>query len=75
MKTTIDSSITSIAETAKRIIYSFQVLIIGIAIPVLFIIGISNHTQMKQQENVKDQVTNTTQLSPNEVVGFSVVKI
>ena len=75
MKTTIDSSITSIAESAKRIIYSFQVLIIGIAIPVLFIIGISNRTQMKQQENVKDQVTNTTQLSPNQVVGFSVVKI
>jgi hypothetical protein len=75
MKTTIDSSITSIAESVKRIIYSFQVLMVGIAIPVLFIIGISNGTQKKQQENVKDRVTNTTQLSPNEVVGFSVVKI
>jgi len=75
MKTTINSSITSIAESAKRIIYSFQVLMVGIAIPVLFIIGISNGIQKKQQENVKDQVTNTTQLSPNQVVGFSVVKI
>jgi hypothetical protein len=75
MKTTINSSITSISESAKRIIYSFQVLMVGIAIPVLFIIGISNDTQKKQQENVKDQVTNTTQLSPNQVVGFSVVKI
>ncbi|HEX7457330.1 MAG TPA: hypothetical protein VF301_02760 [Ginsengibacter sp.] len=75
MKTIINSGIASIAESVKRTIYSFQVLMVGIAIPVLFIIGISNDTQKKQQENVKDQVTNTTQLSPNQVVGFSVVKI
>jgi hypothetical protein len=75
MKTTISSSITSISESAKRIIYSFQVLMVGIAIPVLFIIGISNTAQKKQQENVTEQVSNTAQLSTNPVVGFSVVKI
>ena len=75
MKTVINNSIASIAESAKRIIYSFQVLMVGIAIPVLFIIGISNSTQKKQQENVKDHVTNTAQLPLNQVVGFSVVEI
>jgi len=75
MKTTISSTITSISESAKRIIYSFQVLMVGIAIPVLFIIGISNTAQKKQQENVTEQVTNTAQLSTNPVVGFSVIKI
>ena len=75
MKTTISSSITSISESAKRIIYSFQVLMVGIAIPVLFIIGISNTAQKKQQENVTERVTNIAQLSTNPVVGFSVVKI
>ena len=74
MKTTINSSITSISESAKRIIYSFQVLMVGIAIPVLFIIGISG-TQKKQQENATEQITNTAQLPTNPVVGFSVIKI
>jgi hypothetical protein len=75
MKTTINSSITSISESAKRIIYSFQVLMVGIAIPVLFIIGISNDTQKKQQEKTTEQITNTAQLPTNPVVGFSVIKI
>lgn len=74
MKTTINSSKASIFETAKRFIYSFQVLMIGVAIPVLFLIGISNSAQKKSQENVPDQVTNTAQLS-NQVVGFTFVRI
>jgi hypothetical protein len=75
MKTIINSSIASIAESAKRIIYSFQVLIVGIAIPVLFIIGISNIAQKKQKENVTNEVTNTAQLPANLVVGFPIVEI
>ncbi|CAN5162458.1 hypothetical protein BH20BAC1_BH20BAC1_09040 [soil metagenome] len=34
----------NIAESLKRLLYSFQVLIVGIAIPVLFMMGISTKT-------------------------------
>ncbi|HEY5406709.1 MAG TPA: hypothetical protein VIJ92_06475 [Ginsengibacter sp.] len=75
MKTIISNSIDSIGETVKRTIYSFQVLMVGIAIPVLFIIGISNANQKKQVETQTEQVTNSSQLPTNPVVGFPVVEI
>ena len=75
MKTIISNSIASISETAKRIIYSFQVLIVGVAIPVLFIIGISNANQAKKTGTETEQVNNSTQLPANPVVGFTIVKI
>ncbi len=75
MKTIINNRLASISESVKRTIYSFQVLIIGVAIPVLFIIGISNISQKKSEKDVTEQVTNTTQLPSDQVVGFSIVKI
>ncbi len=74
MKTIANNTETSMFETVKRFIYSFQVLIIGVAIPVLFIIGISNINQKKSREDITNQVSNTTQLS-TRVVGFPLVKI
>ena len=75
MKTIISNSIASISETVKRTIYSFQVLIVGVAIPVLFIIGISNASQTKRVETETEQVNSSAQLHTNQVVGFPVVKI
>ena len=74
MKTIINNSIASISETVKRTIYSFQVLIVGVAIPVLFIIGISNASQTKKSGTETEQVNNLTQLSANPAVGFTIVK-
>ncbi len=74
MKTIISNSIASISETVKRTIYSFQVLIVGVAIPVLFIIGISNANQTKTVQTETEQV-NSAQLPTNPVVGFPVVEI
>jgi len=67
MKTTINNRENSTFEFVKRFIYSFQMLMVGIAIPVLFIIGISNGNQKKSKEPVVNEVTNTTQLSPRQV--------
>ncbi|MEO7961432.1 MAG: hypothetical protein ABIR19_07790 [Ginsengibacter sp.] len=55
-------------EMFKRIIYAFQVLIIGIAIPALFLIGIStnNDTGKSNQDNVQKQQDITASTS-----GFS----
>jgi len=75
MKTIISNSIGSISESVKRTIYSFQVLIVGVAIPVLFIIGISNANQTKKVETETEQVNNLTQLPANPAVGFPVVEI
>lgn len=74
MKTIINNRMASISESVKRIIYSFQVLIVGVAIPVLFIIGISNANQPKKVETETEQVNNSAQL-PTSVVGFAVVEI
>jgi hypothetical protein len=75
MKTVINSNENSILEFAKRGIYSFQVLIVGIAIPFLFLFGISNGNQKKVDENQMKEMSNMTELSSNNVVGFYIPSI
>lgn len=75
MKTLINSSKTSILEFVKRSLYSFQVLMVGIAIPVLFIIGISDGNQKKTQKNDVNEVTNTTQQLPEQLVDLNIARI
>jgi hypothetical protein len=58
MKTVINVNETSTFEFAKHIIYSFQVLMVGIAIPFLFFIGISDVNQKKTQETEVKEITN-----------------
>ncbi len=75
MKTLINSSTTSIVEFAKRTIYSFQVLIVGIAIPFLFLIGISTTNQdtsgkKTNQIEVKES-SNTTEVTPGSAVNLN----
>lgn len=43
MNTVIINQTTKRLEKAKRILYSFEVLIIGVLIPFLFIIGINTN--------------------------------
>ncbi len=43
MKTVIENVATESFEFAKRTLYSFEVLIIGIFIPVLFLVGINTN--------------------------------
>ena len=75
MKTLINSSKTSVLEFVKRSLYSFQVLMVGIAIPVLFIIGISDGNQKKTQKNDVNEVTNTTQQLPEQLVDLNIARI
>ena len=51
---TVNSSYTGIVlESAKRILYSFQVMVLGLLIPFLFVFGISYHTP---KETSKDGI-------------------
>ncbi len=63
MNTVINSNENSIAEFAKRSFYSFQVLTVGIAIPFLFLFGISHTNHKKVKENEVHEVKNVTQVS------------
>jgi len=51
MKTAINNVAAESFEHAKRILYSFEVLIIGILIPALFFVGITNDTHKETWEN------------------------
>lgn len=75
MKTIIDGNENSVFEFAKRSIYSFQVLIVGIAIPFLFLFGISNANQKKIDENQAKEISIMTDLSASNVIGFYIPKI
>lgn len=75
MKTIINSNENSVLEVAKRSIYSFQVLIVGFAIPFLFLFGISNANQKKIDENQAKEMSNMRNLSVNHVIGFYIPKI
>ncbi|MGH2647299.1 MAG: hypothetical protein ACRDE8_07015 [Ginsengibacter sp.] len=70
MNSVINSNENSIFEFAKRSFYSFQVLIIGIAIPFLFLFGISNHSQKQVQENQVKEITNSTPSAAKPVIGL-----
>jgi hypothetical protein len=71
MKTVINSNENSVIELAKRSFYSFQVLIIGIAILFLFLFGISNANQKNAGEQPQvNETSNTTLVTAKPVVGL-----
>jgi hypothetical protein len=70
MNTVINSNENSMIEFAKRGFYSFQVLIIGLAIPFLFIFGISHSDPKKVQENEVKEISNVTQVSTKPITIF-----
>ncbi len=57
MKTTINNEETMGMEFFKRCLYSFQVLIVGIAIPVLFFLGISTRADQKKARQTEISVS------------------
>lgn len=69
MKTLINVAAESF-EFAKRILYSFEVLIIGVLIPVLFIIGI-NTERLKDSSETEINISQPNQVAPVQgVVDF-----
>ena len=75
MKTVINNQESGKLEIFKRILYSFQVLMVGIALPVLFLIGISDGNQKKSTETEVKEISNTTQLSTTQAVDFYIPRI
>jgi hypothetical protein len=68
MKTVIKSNQISTFEIAKYTLYSLQVLVIGIAIPILFFIGISVFDEKKTVEPEAKQTIPTAQISAKPAV-------
>jgi hypothetical protein len=73
MKTLINNEETPRLEFFKRILYSFQVLIVGIAIPVLFFLGISTREdQKKAKENEMSISANSSKLTASSAIDLSI---
>ncbi len=73
MKTVINNEETPRLELFKRILYSFQVLIIGVAIPVLFFLGISTREdQKKAKENEMSISANSSKLTASSAIDLSI---
>ena len=69
MKEVINNEETSRLEFFKRVLYSFQVLIIGIAIPVLFFLGISTREDQKKAKEIEMGVSaSSSKLTANSAV-------
>lgn len=68
MKSLIKSNQISTFEIAKLKIYFLRLLIIGIAIPILFFIGIPKSNQKKTVEPEVTQIIPTAQISAKPAV-------
>jgi len=75
MKTVINNEESVKVEFFKRLLYSFQVLMVGIALPLLFLVGISDGNQKKSAEVEVKETSNTTQLSAKPIVGLFIPTI
>ena len=75
MTTVINNEALGNTEFFKRVLYSFQVLMVGIALPLLFLVGISDGNQKKLPEDTIQQTSNTTQLSAKPIVGLFIPRI
>ena len=62
-------------ELFKRILYSFQVLVVGIAIPALFILGISSNFQKKTPDTEMVKPINSVDLTVSPTVTLPAEKI
>jgi hypothetical protein len=75
MKTVINNEGSDKLEFFKRALYSFQVLVVGIALPLLFLVGISDGNQKKTTETEVKEITNPTQLSAKPMVELYIPRI
>ncbi len=75
MKKVIINEETPGFELFKRVLYSFQVLIVGIAIPVLFFLGVSTKDQKKEKEiemSISANTSNSTAISAIKLVNHQI---
>lgn len=70
MKTAINNQPTERFEFAKRVLASFQVLIIGVMFPVLFVAGVTKQDQ-KQPLKTETSVSPVNQFTVQGLVDFS----
>ncbi|MEO8764575.1 MAG: hypothetical protein ABI416_09825 [Ginsengibacter sp.] len=75
MTSVINNDETGKVEFFKRILYSFQVLIVGIALPLLFLVGISDGNQKKPAETEVKESSSSIQLSSKPMVGLFIPRI
>ena len=70
MKTAINNQSTERFEFAKRVLASFQVLIIGVMFPVLFVAGVTKQDQ-KEPSKTENSVSKPRQFTVQNMVDFS----
>ena len=75
MKTVLNNEESGKMELFKRTLYSFQVLVVGIALPLLFLVGISDGNQKKPAESELKEISNSTQLSAKPIVELYIPRI
>lgn len=77
MKKAINKTATQGLETLNRILFSFQVLIIGIAIPALFFLGISTREDQKKvpEKEISASANNTQATASSTIALPSVIEI
>jgi hypothetical protein len=72
MKQVINIEESPTVEFFKRALYSFQVLMVGIALPLLFCIGISDGNQKKPADTETTGITTIAQQPVNHTVAFHI---
>ena len=72
MKTVFENAATESFELAKRTLYAFEVLIIGIFIPVLFLVGINTNygDKFESDTSVSKPHVKPAQKATAETVNF-----
>jgi len=75
MKTVFNNEESGKMELFKRTLYSFQALVVGIALPLLFLVGISDGNQKKPAESELKEISNSTQLSAKPIVELYIPRI
>jgi hypothetical protein len=67
MKTVTFNSENPVVTYVKRFIYSFQVLMVGVAIPFFFLFGISDGNHKSNEEKTEKEVSKSTVKTPDNV--------
>ncbi len=75
MKTVINNEVPNRLEFFKRILYSFQVLIVSIALPFLFLVGTSSRYQKKPTETEMGTNNQLHKSTTKTVVQFPAARI
>ncbi|MEP7252621.1 MAG: hypothetical protein ABI683_09585 [Ginsengibacter sp.] len=74
MKKTINNTKITVTESLKRILYAFQVLIVGIAIPVLFFMGVSTKADQRREKETEMSVsTHDSKLTAQTTLGIPII--